>query len=105
MSFFVPDNPAAILDMVARLGPKLMRAGGGSLPCDNENMTKCKAEFQFTPAVKAKAIKLARTGRLNCTQIGKILGVRASGVRQCVLRAGIVVPDGRAGRVSKRRAA
>ena len=95
------DSPAArMLDLIARHAPRLMRCGGGSLPREQmDHVTRART----SPELVACIVALGREGRLNVTQIAREVSSTQSVAFKILARHGLRAPDGRAGRISKRR--
>ena len=94
MNFHVPDDPAAIFDMIWRLAPKMMRAGGGPLTRADAKRADNWAK-RITGETKLRVLELARSGLYTGTEIARITGRRQSTVQTLIKNAGISVPDGR----------
>jgi DNA-binding NarL/FixJ family response regulator len=87
------------LDLIARHAPRLMRIGGGSLP---QEKPPCTDEHRMTPERIQAALALVGQG-LSATQIAERVGSTQSAVRKAMVRRGIKLRDGRAGKVWKIR--
>ena len=94
MNFHRPDDITGILEMIARLGPQMMKTSGGSLVCSTE---KKASQFRgpITAEIKSRVLELARTGLHTGTEIARMTDRRQSTVQKLIQHAGVSVPDGR----------
>ena len=82
-----------MLDLVERHCPRLMRCGGGGLTRTTHEVGK---QGRAMPeAAKVRALALGREGRLNATQIGRLLGHSQSSICKLLKRHGITPAKGR----------
>ena len=94
MNFYIPNDPAGILEMIWNKAPKLMRSGGGSLSrCDDERVKNYAT--RITGETKRRVLELAKTGKYTGTEIARMCDRRQSTVQALIKDAGITVPDGR----------
>lgn len=101
-NLYTDESPAArMLDMIARCAPRLMRCGGGALSSEESHGG---TRSRHTPEQIARIVALGREQRLNATQIAREVGSTQSATQKILEKHGIRAPDGRSGRVSKRRA-
>jgi DNA-binding CsgD family transcriptional regulator len=100
MNFHVPDDPAAIFDMIWRLAPQMMRAGGGSLSQSSPSRAREYAS-RITGETKRLVLDLARSGKHTATEIARITGRRQSTVQTLIKKAGLLVHDGRSATVEE----
>lgn len=93
-----------MLDMVARCGPKLMKAGGGAL--SREYSDRCRSEgakqwdnrapwVRTTPDQRAHVLALARAGHMSEIEICRETGVKQSAVNKLIRNEGLTVPKAR----------
>jgi len=95
------SDGSRILDLVARHCPRLMRCGGGALSSEEAHGG---TRSRHTPEQIARIVALGREQKLNATQIAKEVGSTQSATQKILEKHGVRAPDGRAMRVSKRRA-
>ena len=89
-----PDDPTGILEMVFRLGPRMMRTGGGGgikKECPNRWNTR---RHKITDEERQRVADLAKSGK-NGTEIARIMGISQSSACKTLERAGIKANDGR----------
>lgn len=90
-----------MLDMIARCAPRMLRCGGGALSSEESHGG---TRSRHTPEQVARILALGREQRLNATQIARVVGSTQSATSKILEKHGIRAPDGRANRISKRRA-
>lgn len=88
MTFYVPDDPAAILDMVARKAPLLMRAAGGALVQESCTQTRIQRD--------RKIVRMARSGKYRVTDIARALDTSAPWVCRVLKKHGVTMPKSKA---------
>lgn len=77
------DTAAACLHLVRKYGPKLMRAGGGTLSRENKHPRRTLSWNQ-----KQRVLKLAREGKTQ-PEITEITGISQPSVWKIVRNAGL----------------
>lgn len=101
-NLYTDESPAArMLDMIARCAPRMMRCGGGALSREESHGG---TRSRHTPEQIARIVALGRERKLNATLIAKAVGSTQSATQKILEKHGIRAPDGRSGRISKRRA-
>jgi len=94
MNFYIPNDPAGILELIWRKAPQMMRAGGGSLTKADGKRSENWAK-RITGETKRRVLELAKTGKYTGTEIARMTDRRQSTVQALIRDAGIKVPDGR----------